>query len=85
MSDIDYYQYVKILSSPATRAMEVSGTVGIVVGATGTDPECYAVLVRGQTYMIGSSDIEPTGKRASRDDLYTSESIRVPREYGPEH
>ena len=81
MAKLDYYAEVRILGTPATIASGIAGSIG-VVGGFSSDPEgdSYAVLVNDETYMISESDLVPTGRVFSREDLYDGTSLKVPAE-----
>lgn len=84
MSVIDFYEVVNIVDDANTSALGLSGSTGVVVGISldGGEKEQYAVLVRGQTYMLGLSSLVATGTRLDRNVVYSDDALQVsPEDY----
>jgi hypothetical protein len=83
VNDPDFFDVVRILSSPEAVSMGVDNELGIVVGISG-DPDSrhYAVLAHGETFMLSAHSLERTGERVDRNTVYEGQSIRVaPQRY----
>lgn len=78
MSNPDFFDVVRILPSPEAASMGVENELGIVVGISdGPDSRHYAVLARGETFMLSVHSLEPTGDHVDRDTVYDGQSIQV--------
>ena len=78
MSELDFYEIVRVLDTPATRELGVPNVSGVVVGkAKDGSKNAYAVLIGDETYALHDPDVEGTGKKMDRDELYSGETIRV--------
>lgn len=81
MAEFDYYEEVRIRVTAATTALGVAGSIGIVGGiSSSSHGNIYAVLVRGEAYMIDAADLVPTGRTITREDLYDGTSLKAPAE-----
>ena len=78
MSELDFYEIVRVLDTPATRELGVPNVSGVVVGkAKDGSKNSYAVLIGDETYALHDPDVEGTGKKIDRVELYSGETIRV--------
>jgi hypothetical protein len=79
VSEIDFYEVVRVLDTPATRDLGVPNTVGIVLGKSkeGNITVSYAVSIDGMTYSLHDADIEPTGRKVEREEIYTGQHIFI--------
>lgn len=48
--------------------------------SSGPQGEIYAIFVEDETYMIDATDLVPTGRTFSREDLYDGTSLNAPPE-----
>lgn len=79
MSDIEFYEVVEVLNSPAAVTLGVSGRRGIVLGVSeGANGKVYAVSVDDLIYMLNASDLSRTGERVTRESIYDGNVIKVP-------
>lgn len=68
----DFFEIVKVSSSPAERYVEVAGQEGVVIGkAEELGTVVYAVSMSdGLSWQILESELEATGKYSSREEIY---------------
>lgn len=80
----EHFEVVRINDSPTTRRLAVTGRTGVVLGISAESMKIdhYAVQVEpsGEVVMLSYSDLEPTGERASRNDVYGETTIHVTKE-----
>ena len=80
---IELFDVVEVVATERTRALQISGRTGTVVGVseaeTAGDNAAYAVSVDGldRTVMFVVSELRATGERKAREDIYDGTSIRV--------
>jgi Immunity protein 31 len=85
VSDIGFYEIVKVLSSADAVALGVDNARGVVVGISGeTNERKYAVLIGERTFMLDPSDLVRTGESVDREAIYGGETIRVSPERYPD-
>lgn len=64
-----------------TEQLGVSNKEGIILGISHTDNDgYYAVSFDGETVMLSGRSMTGTGRRVSRDEIYSGDSIVDPRE-----
>ena len=77
----DFYEHARILATQ-TGNSHLNGRCGIVVGRTRTaagDSWYYAVDLDGESgvWCFYEQELEATGQRYTREDLYDGSTIRV--------
>ncbi|WP_165970212.1 Imm31 family immunity protein [Nonomuraea terrae] len=78
MSEIDFYEIVRVLNTDDSAALGVGNTHGVVVGISEEAGERkYAVLIGGTTYILGPSDLAQTGKKVDRETIYGGDIAHV--------
>lgn len=78
MRELDFYEVVTLARTDATERLRIAGETGVVLGkAEEAGRTTYAVLIGEETYSLADIDLEPTGHRVSREDIYSGEHLRV--------
>jgi hypothetical protein len=78
MTEIDFYEVVHVLDTPATRGLGVNNTLGVVLGkAREGEIISYAVLIEDETYSLHDTDLRRTGQKVDRQIIYSGERINV--------
>jgi hypothetical protein len=79
----EYYEVVRVRTTPATTDKDIAGLEGAVLGkAVEDDGEIvsYAVAIYerdGICWSVAPSDLEATGRHDRRESFYDGTSIRV--------
>jgi hypothetical protein len=78
-----FYSVVRITRSTRTANLGIDGLNGVVGGISDSGSHVeYAVIVAGESYMIDSADLIPTGEVLERETLYGGDSMKVdPQRY----
>lgn len=85
MSDLGFYEIVRVLGTANALALGVDGAHGVVVGIAHEPSESmYAVLIESETVMLARTDLVSTGQFVDRHEIYSGEVIRVSPERYPE-
>jgi hypothetical protein len=83
-----FYEIVRVRNTPKNRSCRIAGLEGAIMGITPPDEIeegqelAYSVFIDAvdSSWALNESELEPTGRKARREDFHDGTSIRVSRD-----